>query len=131
MRHSLAAIAAAAALLTGCTVGPNYRRPQVAVPTNFRAPQPLPEPQAASLADLKWWEVFQDPQLQELIRTALKQNYDVQIAATRILQEQAQLGITRGTKSLLQKGFPTGRRACLWMSTLRHLNVLEMFLPVR
>ena len=48
-----------------------------------------------SFGDQKWWEVFQDPQLQELIRTALKQNYDVRIAATRILQAQAQLGITR------------------------------------
>lgn len=48
-----------------------------------------------SFGDQKWWEVFQDPQLQDLIRTALKQNYDVRIAATRILEAQAQLGITR------------------------------------
>jgi len=51
-----------------------------------------PEP---SFGDQKWFDVFQDPQLQELIRTALKQNYDVQIAAARILEAQAQLGITR------------------------------------
>ena len=48
-----------------------------------------------SLGDQKWWDVFQDPELQQLIRTALKQNYDVRIAATRILEAQAQLGITR------------------------------------
>jgi multidrug efflux system outer membrane protein len=48
-----------------------------------------------SFGDQKWWEVFQDPQLRQLIRTALEQNYDVRIAATRILQAQAQLGITR------------------------------------
>jgi multidrug efflux system outer membrane protein len=48
-----------------------------------------------SFGDQKWWEVFQDPELQELIRTALEQNYDVRIAATRILEAQAQLGITR------------------------------------
>jgi multidrug efflux system outer membrane protein len=53
------------------------------------------------LADQKWWDVFQDPQLQELIRTALKQNYDLGIAATRILQARAQLGITRANQ------FPT------------------------
>jgi multidrug efflux system outer membrane protein len=47
------------------------------------------------LGDAKWWEVFQDPELQSLIRTALKNNYDVRIAATRVLQAQAQLGITR------------------------------------
>ncbi len=48
-----------------------------------------------SFGDQKWWDVFQDPQLQQLIRTALEQNYDLRIAATRILQAQAQLGITR------------------------------------
>ena len=91
----------------GCTVGPNYRRPKVDVPATYRgapsleASQPQPgTPQQASqveqsFGDQKWWEVFQDPQLQELIRAALKQNYDVRIAATRIMQAQAQLGITR------------------------------------
>ncbi len=52
-------------------------------------------PAEQSLGDQKWWEVFQDPQLQELIRTALKQNYDVRIAAARIMEARAQLGITR------------------------------------
>ncbi len=92
----------------GCAVGPNYRRPKVDVPDAYRgAPAltqpstPQQEPQQASqssepsFGDQKWWDVFQDPQLQELIRTALKQNYDVRIAATRILEAQAQLGITR------------------------------------
>jgi outer membrane protein, multidrug efflux system len=95
---------------TGCTVGPNYRRPAVDVPGTYRgsmadqdpaaAPtsstqtQPAPE-SSASLGDEKWWEVFRDPQLQSLIRSALKNNYDVRIAATRVLQAQAQLGITR------------------------------------
>src|SRR6266581_4418157 len=50
---------------------------------------------AESLGEQKWWEVFEDKQLQELIHTALQQNYDVRIAATRVLQAQAQLGITR------------------------------------
>jgi len=59
------------------------------------------EQAVASLGDEKWWEVFQDPQLQSLIRTALKNNYDVRIAATRVLQAQAQLGITRADQ------FPT------------------------
>ena len=52
----------------------------------------------ASLGDQKWWEVFQDQQLQQLIRTALQQNYDVRIAATRVLEAQAQLGITRANQ---------------------------------
>src|SRR4029077_5320192 len=116
------------AFASGCTVGPNYKRPTVNVPGSFRGaatPEPsqtqnafpntgrLETPSAwssqtgrnpagqitpsseQSVGDQQWWEVFQDQQLQELIRTALKQNYDVRIAATRILQAQAQLGITR------------------------------------
>lgn len=84
-----------AGLLSSCTVGPRYARPPVSVPHNFRAPEPLPEPQAASLADLKWFEVFHDEKLQELIRTALKQNYDLRDAAARVEQARANLGITR------------------------------------
>jgi len=85
-------------LLSGCTVGPNYHRPQVQVPSNFRAPEPLPEPQAASLADLKWFEVFKDQQLQDLIRSALVQNYDVRDAVARIEEARANLGITRSNQ---------------------------------
>jgi multidrug efflux system outer membrane protein len=58
-------------------------------------PQEAAQPAAESLGDQKWWEVFQDPQLQDLIRTALQRNYDVRITATRILEAQAQVGITR------------------------------------
>ena len=58
-------------------MGPNYHRPAVQVPGAFRAPEPLPPPKAESLADLKWFEVFKDDKLQDLIRTALKENYDL------------------------------------------------------
>src|SRR3984885_8435662 len=98
---------------TGCAVGPNYKRPPVDVPGMYRGstadtpvtadakPQPgqperaKAEQAADSLGDAKGWQVFRDPHLQSLIRTALKNNYDVRIAATRVLQAQAQLGITR------------------------------------
>ena len=84
-------------LASGCAVGPNYKRPSVTVPGTYRGaiPQEATQPAAESIGDQKWWEVFQDPQLQDLIHTALQQNYDVRIAATRILQAQAQVGITR------------------------------------
>ena len=83
-------------LLSGCAVGPKYKRPPVSTPTDYRGLDPGAGQQtSASLADEKWWVVFQDSQLQELIRTALVQNYDVRIAASRILQAQAVLGITR------------------------------------
>ncbi|MCU1256540.1 MAG: efflux system, outer rane lipoprotein NodT [Candidatus Angelobacter sp.] len=84
-------------LTAGCAVGPNYKRPNVNPPDAYRGvmPQEAAQPAAESLGDQKWWEVFKDEELQKLIRNALQQNYDVQIAAARILQAQAQLGITR------------------------------------
>jgi len=87
--------AAAALLLAGCTVGPNYKRPTVPVPAGFRAPEPLAPSQAESFAGLKWFEVFKDEKLQELIRTALTQNYDLRDAVTRVEASRASLGITR------------------------------------
>lgn len=90
---------AAALLLVGCTVGPNYKRPAVDTPSAYRGENPSASASAAeSLGNEKWWEVFQDPVLQQLIRTALQRNYDVQIAVTRVLQSQAQLGITRANQ---------------------------------
>ncbi|HEX2777692.1 MAG TPA: hypothetical protein VHN10_13715, partial [Candidatus Acidoferrales bacterium] len=73
-------------LVGGCAVGPNYHRPDVQTPNAYRdlSDNPQAQAQAASFADLPWWQVFQDPQLQDLIRTALKQNYDLQIATERI-----------------------------------------------
>ena len=84
----------------GCTVGPRYKRPTVDVPTAHRGidEENAGRTGAASLADQKWWEVFQDQQLQELERVAIEQNYDVRIAAARILEAQAQLGITRSNQ---------------------------------
>jgi multidrug efflux system outer membrane protein len=84
-------------LSTGCAVGPNYKRPSTDVPVTYRGatPQDAALPTTESLGDQKWWQVFQDKQLQDLIRAALQQNYDVRIAATRILEAQAQLRITR------------------------------------
>jgi outer membrane protein, multidrug efflux system len=93
---SLAALMTAV-LLGGCTVGPNYHRPVVQAPATYRdlSESTQVQPQVASYADLPWWQVFQDPQLQELIRTALKQNYDLQLATERINAARAQVAITR------------------------------------
>ncbi len=87
----------ASGFVAGCAVGPNYHRPDVQTPATYRdlSENPQVQAQAASYADLPWWQVFQDPQLQELIRTALKQNYDLQIATERINAARAQLAITR------------------------------------
>jgi len=98
MRYSLTAIVISAGLLGSCAVGPNYVRPTVPVPVNFRAPAPLPAAQAASLADLKWFEVFKDEELQELMKTALKQNYDLSDAAARVEEARANVGIARSNQ---------------------------------
>jgi len=86
-------------LLTACMVGPNYHRPAVQTPTAYRDLSGNPElqAQAASYADLPWWQVFQDTKLQELIRTAIKQNYDLQLATERISAARAQLAVTRSS----------------------------------
>jgi multidrug efflux system outer membrane protein len=81
------------ALAAGCAVGPDYKRPDTAAPQAYRGAPPTPDP--TSLADKDLAEVFPDPALTDLIRTALARNQDVLIAAARIEQAEAQLGITR------------------------------------
>jgi multidrug efflux system outer membrane protein len=98
MRYRFGLAVLGVALLAGCKMGPNYQRPAVQTPTAFRTPEPMPAPQAASLADLKWWEVFKDEKLQELLRVALVQNYDLRDAVARVQQERANLGITRSNE---------------------------------
>jgi multidrug efflux system outer membrane protein len=85
--------------LSACMVGPKYHRPVVQAPNTFRdlAENPQLQAQTASYADLPWWQVFKDPKLQELIRTALKQNYDLQLATERINAARAQLAVTRSS----------------------------------
>ncbi len=68
------------------------------IPQNFRAPDPLPAPQATSLADLKWWEVFRDEKLQDLIRTALTANYDLREAVARVEEARANVSVTRSNQ---------------------------------
>src|SRR5262245_58842132 len=84
-------------LSPGCMAGPNYKRPAVPAPSVYRGvtAEQAAKPDVASFGDQKWWEAFQDDALRDLIRSALEQNYDVRIAATRILEARALLGIVR------------------------------------
>ena len=88
-----------ASFLCSCAVGPKYRRPVVATPNAFRdlSENAQIQTRSASYADLPWWQVFKDPKLQELIRTALKQNYDLQLATEHINAARAQLALTRSS----------------------------------
>ncbi|HEV8412118.1 MAG TPA: efflux transporter outer membrane subunit [Bryobacteraceae bacterium] len=79
--------------LTGCTVGPNYKRPDIPAPAQFRSGEPQPGP--ASLGDVKWFDLFQDDTLRGLITASLQANYDIRIAAQRVLQAEGQLTATR------------------------------------
>jgi multidrug efflux system outer membrane protein len=94
--RNCAALLIPAFLISGCTLGPNYKRPAVAVPASYRGAVPDGSAQTdiAALGDQKWWDIFQDEQLRALIRTALQQNYDLRIAASHVIEAQAQLGIT-------------------------------------
>jgi multidrug efflux system outer membrane protein len=94
----LSAIVTALGLMTGCLMGPKYQRPTVDVPQEYRAPAPQQAAQASSLGNEQWWQVYQDPVLTQLIHTAIAQNYDVRIAAARVLEAQAQVGITRANQ---------------------------------
>jgi outer membrane protein, multidrug efflux system len=96
MRHIF--LIAIVCVSTACTVGPNYQRPTIQTPETFRAPDPLPSGQAASIADLKWFEVFKDEQLQALIRRALERNYDLRDAVARVEEARASLGVTRSNQ---------------------------------
>jgi outer membrane protein, multidrug efflux system len=86
-------VVAAALLSSACLVGPDYQKPELAPPTAIRGAEAPTS--AASFGDIAWMDVFQDEELRTLIRTALAANDDVKIAATRVLQAEAVLGITR------------------------------------
>jgi multidrug efflux system outer membrane protein len=105
-RLLLLSLCAIAVWFSGCAVGPNYARPNVDAPTSYRGQQD-DQPNAPTaksdpaLGDEEWSKVFLDPALQDLIRAALQNNYDVRIAAARVQEARAQLGITRADQ------FPT------------------------
>jgi outer membrane protein, multidrug efflux system len=94
----------ALALLPGCVVGPNYKRPPVAVPDQVYGQA---APDSESLADLPWWDVFKDPVLRGLVRDALRDGYDVRIAAARVEEARARYGIARAA-AFPQIGYSAG-----------------------
>jgi multidrug efflux system outer membrane protein len=81
-------------IAAGCTLGPDYKRPPVSVPPAYRG-ESAPAADARSFGDLRWWEVFHDEELQALIRQAIQNNYDLRIAAARVLEARAQVGVAR------------------------------------
>jgi multidrug efflux system outer membrane protein len=101
--HPTIAALLAAVLLAGCALGPRYRRPEVATPALHRGQT---EAEPASLADLPWWELFQDTALRELIGTSLAANRDLAVAAARV--EQARGFVLVARSEMLPQGGYTG-----------------------
>ncbi|HWQ55666.1 MAG TPA: efflux transporter outer membrane subunit [Bryobacteraceae bacterium] len=93
MRTRFIAIIIAIGALTGCAVGPTQRRPVIPAPVAFRGS--APQADLSSLADLKWFEVFKDEALQNIVRQALTGNFDLRDATARVEAARAMLGITR------------------------------------
>jgi multidrug efflux system outer membrane protein len=84
------------AALAGCAVGPNYKRPTAEIPPQFRnVADPNAPASAQSLTDSKWFDVFHDDVLKQLVTTALAQNFDMRIASERVLEARAQYGIQK------------------------------------
>ncbi|HET9373098.1 MAG TPA: TolC family protein, partial [Vicinamibacterales bacterium] len=79
--------------VAGCTLGPDYERPQMPTPEAYRFTEGAP--QAETIADLKWWQVFEDTTLQTLIREAIANNLDLKIAAARVEEARARAGIAK------------------------------------
>lgn len=102
MRRWAPLLSVLALLLAGCPLGPDFEAPEVYTPETFRGA--IPPEEAASLADLPWWEVFEDPALERLIGRAIEGNYDLRAAAARVRQSTAFVGVTR-SELLPQVGY--------------------------
>ena len=92
-RSSLVALALVAALASGCAVGPNYSRPEMPAPPQYRFVEGPAE--AETIADVPWWSITKDPQLQALLREAIAHNLDLRVATARVAEARAQYGIAR------------------------------------
>jgi len=95
VRRSVFAFAVTLSLSACGLFGSNYQRPDVKLPESFRGETAQASAGEKSFGDLAWWDVYRDPRLQQLIKTALEQNYDVRIAAARVEEFRAQAGIAR------------------------------------
>jgi NodT family efflux transporter outer membrane factor (OMF) lipoprotein len=112
--RAIVAVSICFALLTGCAVGPNYKRPAVPTPPQYRQPVKVTEsPDKGSLADLAWPELFQDEVLTKLVKTALVQSNDLEASTQRVIQARAQLGIQRSQfyPQVTASGNFTGQRS--------------------
>ncbi len=100
----LALTSLAVNLMWSCTLGPDYKRPAIEVPSTYRGADSAAPSGAGSLADVQWFDLFQDATLTQLVTSALQQNFDMRIAAERVLQARAIVRITRADQFPLVDG---------------------------
>src|SRR4029453_10210336 len=100
-------------LVSACMVGPDYRRPDVDVPAAWR----LGPTEAGEISNIAWWDQFQDPVLSNLVRTALANNKDLEIATANVDQAAAQYGIVRSAQFPQLSGTATAERQRLSENT--------------
>ena len=135
----IAAVCSLVMCLSACAVGPKYKGPVVDIPPTYRGltQEQTAQNDSSSIGDEKWWSVFQDKVLQDLIRTALAKNYDIRIAASRVLQAQAQLGITRADQfpavnaggNITSQASPTIGPIPSYQITLGQVNASASWIP--
>jgi len=133
---NIVVVSLAALLISGCAVGPNYQRPPITSPEQYRQPAASPEapPAAApsggvSLADQGWWEILKDERLQGLIDEALKNGYDVRLAAWRVEEARANAGIARSEffpQIQGEAGWSRGRESQFITSETGTLNLYDV-----
>jgi len=137
-KRGICALALVSVWVCGCKVGPNYKRPDVTVPVQYRGAPPTPSGQTQSgqpFGEMQWENVFRDQTLQDLVHEALKNNYDIRIAATRILEANANLGIVRanqfpslgGQDSLQYTRSPVNPSAVFYNAASLSLNYIVDF----
>ena len=103
--------------LTGCAMGPDFKKPVVETPNTFR----FSDSESKEVVNLKWWELFDDPVLYSLVATALTDNKDAMIAASRIEEARAALGFTKGSiPSIGFRGWRKGRELYRCITIVNH-----------
>ena len=108
-----ALVSLAVALFSACTVGPDYRRPEIDIPTAWR----VSDSEAIQISNIAWWDQFRDPVLSGLVRTALANNKDLRIATANVDQAAAQYGIVRSAQFPEVNGGASATRSRLSAST--------------
>ncbi len=121
----LLATALAAWMLAGCNAGPDYKRPEMVLPESWPAPHDAVA-QKASATSMQWWHLYADAVLDELEDEALAHNADIQVAATRVLEARAQLGITEADQYPVVTANATGNRT---KTTLNGVLPYPSYLP--